>query len=108
MPVEPLRRIFNSYQDARQEEFRNHPLANYIRREVPQIFAASTQQYPNLRWHASPGQSRWADSPWIAAFDPIVTNSAQRGYYPVFLFTKDLERVYLSLNQGMADLKQGL
>jgi hypothetical protein len=24
--------------------------------------------------------------PWVAVFDPLVTDSATRGYYPVYLF----------------------
>jgi len=91
---------------ARDEPYANHPLAIFIRHEVPRIFLQSLAQYQHIKWHASPGLSRWADAPWIAAFDPIVTDSAQRGYYPVFLFSMSLDRVYLSLNQGMSQLRQ--
>ena len=42
----------------------------------------------------------WTDVPWIGVFDPVVTTSAQRGFYIVYLFAEDLGAVYLSLNQG--------
>jgi 5-methylcytosine-specific restriction protein A len=48
----------------------------------------------------SVGQGRWAETPWVAVFDRIVTDSAQRGYYVVYLFRRDGSGVYLSLNQG--------
>ncbi|SCL30081.1 protein of unknown function [Micromonospora pallida] len=38
--------------------------------------------------------------PWIAVLDPEVTTTAQEGLYVVYLFRKDLPRVYLSMNQG--------
>jgi 5-methylcytosine-specific restriction protein A len=96
----------DEFPTARDSPFVNHPLANFIRQEIPRIFQENLPQYSNLIWHASPGISRWSDAPWIAAFDPLVTDTAQRGYYPVLLFTKSLDRVYLSLNQGMSELRQ--
>jgi len=48
----------------------------------------------------SAGQSQWAASPWVAILDPLITDSAQRGYYPVYLFREDFTGFYLSLNQG--------
>lgn len=38
--------------------------------------------------------------PWIAVLDPGVTKTAQEGLYVVYLYRKDLSRVYLSMNQG--------
>ena len=38
--------------------------------------------------------------------DPLVTDTPQEGYYPVYLFTRSLDAVYLSLNQGMTGLRQ--
>src|SRR5690606_1333485 len=36
-----------------------------------------------------------------AIFDRLITTSAQKGYYPVYLFQEDLKGFYLSLNQGV-------
>ena len=43
----------------------------------------------------------WAEIPWVAVFDPVVTTSAMRGHYVVYLFSADMQRLYLSLNQGI-------
>jgi 5-methylcytosine-specific restriction protein A len=48
----------------------------------------------------SPGKGNWAETPWVAVFDPLVTETAQRGYYIVYLFRGDGNKVCLSLNQG--------
>lgn len=46
------------------------------------------------------GQGNPAEIPWICVFDRDITESAQKGFYLVYLFTSDLSGVYLSLNQG--------
>lgn len=106
MPRNAFSRIMAEYAQAREEPFAGHPLAEFIRRDLPDLFSQRLPKYPQIIWKASPGQGRWADAPWLAAFDPIVTETAQREYYPVFLFTRSLDRVYLSLNQGMTLLRK--
>lgn len=41
----------------------------------------------------------------MAVFDPLITDTAQRGYYPVYLFREDFTGAYLSLNQGVTEVK---
>src|ERR1044072_3382444 len=43
--------------------------------------------------------------PWIAILDPDVTSTAQEGLYVVYLYSADLTRVYLSMNQGVTQHK---
>jgi 5-methylcytosine-specific restriction enzyme A len=100
-----LHRIMDEYSIAAQQDLAGHPLANFVRNDTPVFLAQSFPQYEDIMWTASVGQGRWSDAPWIASFDPLVTESAQRGYYPVYLFTNSVDAVYISLNQGMTDLK---
>lgn len=46
------------------------------------------------------GEGRKAHVPWITIFDKEITNTAQKGIYVVILFSKGLNKFYLSLNQG--------
>jgi hypothetical protein len=39
--------------------------------------------------------------PWLAVLDREVTTTAQEGLYVVYLFSDSLDRVYLSMNQGV-------
>lgn len=48
----------------------------------------------------SVGVGRIAACPWLALMDKRVTSTAQKGVYIVFLFSKDLKTIYLTLNQG--------
>lgn len=96
---ETLQHVASTYLKATQEPFTAHPVANYLRHEGARAIAeAIGNDYFQCR--GSAGQSRWADSPWIAVFDPIVTDSARRGYYVVYLFSTDMKSVYLCIAQG--------
>lgn len=35
----------------------------------------------------------------------MITSTAQRGYYPVYLFREDFTSLYLTLNQGITEVK---
>ncbi len=104
---EELQRIFDQYGAAREQSFAGHELANFIRGPLATEFGdAVAASYPELIWHGSAGAGNWAVGPWLAAFDPAITTSAQRGFYPVFLFSAELDVVYWSMNQGVTDLRR--
>lgn len=90
-----------NYLGAVQEPFASNRVADHIRTEVP---AALRRQMPadynDLIIKGSAGQGIWAAVPWIAFFDPLETTSATHGLYVVYLFSADMKRLYLSLNQG--------
>ncbi|MBN9537334.1 MAG: DUF3578 domain-containing protein [Alphaproteobacteria bacterium] len=68
------------------------------------------EKFPTVRERAdllvnvSVGQGNWASVPWIALLNTKITRSTQEGIYVVFLFSADLSRVFLTLNQGTANL----
>ena len=51
---------------------------------------------------------QWAYVPWIGLFDPAITDGAQHGFYIVYLFSADMKRVYLSVNQGTTEVQHEL
>lgn len=97
-----LRRIVEEYPLAKLDPPAGHVLASVIRKGAPDELrrALETMEGPFVV-KGSPGRgTRWAAVPWLAVFDPSVTTSATRGYYLVYLFPADRERVHLSLAQG--------
>lgn len=101
---EAFQRIAAEFLQARQEPLARHPLAQFIRGDArDQVRASLAADYQSLLVTGSPGAGNWATVPWIAVFDPAVTDSATRGYYLVYLFSADMQRVYLSLNQGTTE-----
>jgi len=63
---------------------------------------------PTIKVKMSVGQGAWTKTPWIALLDNRETQSTQRGTYVVFLIAEDLTVTYLTLNQGMTELKNDL
>jgi len=47
-------------------------------------------------------------TPWIGVFDPDETDTPQAGIYVVYIYSADLSRVVLTLNQGVTKLRQEL
>lgn len=101
-----LQEIMDKFPAEREKSFSGNYLAETIRIEIPQIFKSYFPSRENLIWQASPGQGNWADAPWIAILNPLITNSPQEGYYPVYLFDYSLSIVYLSLNQGVTKIRE--
>lgn len=62
----------------------------------------------NLVVKASAGKGRWTSIPWIAILDQRETNSIQKGIYAVYLFEPQEDRVSLTLNQGVTEIKDDL
>lgn len=56
----------------------------------------------------SGGAGSPTSTPWVGIFDPDETTSPQSGMYVVYLFTTDLETLFLSLLQGITRLTREL
>lgn len=102
-----LKEVLEGYLSAVKEPFSKHKLADFIRGTLASHVSNLLQAYAsNLEVKGSAGQGVWARGPWIGIFDPLVTTSAQSGYYVCYLFKEDMSGVYLSLNQGMTEAKK--
>ena len=64
----------------------------------------AVRKRPDLLVNISVGQGNWGAVPWIALLNTRITESTQEGVYVVFLITNDLERIFLTLNQGTTNL----
>lgn len=96
-----LLKVGSEYAQAKTTAFSQNALAQFIRKELKhQITTALGSYADNMIVSASAGAGTWADVPWVAVFDPLVTESAAEGYYIVYLFAPTRSEIYLSLNQG--------
>jgi 5-methylcytosine-specific restriction enzyme A len=102
MPIRDiLDHIGKDYGPAKTQNFARHPLAVFIRgTATTEIQEALGESGAGLLVVGSAGAGNWAEVPWVSVFDPIVTDSATRGYYVVYLFHSSAPLVHLSLNQG--------
>ncbi|MCD1634505.1 DUF3578 domain-containing protein [Martelella mediterranea] len=101
---EMLGRILDDHPKATAEKFAGHVTAHFIRREAPE--AVRKHVDPNYIVEGSAGRANWAETPWIAILDPLVTNSTQAGFYIVYLFNSKARSVSLSINQGVTAVEK--
>lgn len=94
-----LEKILNNYLQEKDKSFKNNEFARLLRsglkEAVSDDFLAG-----NIRTKGSAGQGNWATVPWIGLFDAAISTSATKGFDIVYLFSPDMNSVYLSLNQG--------
>ena len=98
--------LMEEFPRACSEAFGGNSVAEFIRRDVPAAIHAAIGDNDRYIVEGSPGQGNWARVPWAAIFDRFITETAQEGYYLVYLIREDFSGVYLSLNQGVTTIKR--
>ena len=79
-----FRRICDEYSKEKESSpFKDNPLAHLIRQELRAEFWAQEPGWIKYKWIGSPGKSKWVEAPWLGILEPLVTTSAELGYYPV-------------------------
>ena len=105
-----LRAFLREFAEARKGPFqKTDPLWNAMSEVKSRLekFAA-VRSRPDLLVNISVGQGNWAAVPWIALLNTKVTRSTQEGMYVVFLIATELDRIFLTLNQGTTNLVHDL
>ncbi|WP_162255875.1 MrcB family domain-containing protein [Loigolactobacillus bifermentans] len=102
---ELLENIMNNYNTEKNNPFKGNNIASLLKKGLTDIVSSDLLN-GSLVTKGSGGKGRWAVIPWIGIFDSIISTSALRGFYIVYLFSADMERVYLSLNQGYTFYKE--
>src|SRR4051812_8868821 len=97
--------FLEEYPDAIEQPFAANPVAEFIRWVVPEAIEAVIGDNERYLVRGSAGQGNWARVPWAAVFDRFVTDTAQDGYYVVYLVKENFAGIYLSLNQGVTTVK---
>ncbi|WP_305812275.1 MrcB family domain-containing protein [Photobacterium leiognathi] len=103
---ESLVHLSDNYIEQKEEIFTGNVLANHLRKVIPSLVASLLGAQDRYYVKGSAGQSNWANIPWIAIMDLTITKSPQNGFYLVYLLREDGKGLYLSLNQGVTDLKK--
>lgn len=79
------------------------PLGDLVRNDIVNCISQNVDLERYIV-KGSVGAGRWTNVPWIAVFDSRITTSAQKGVYIVYLLNKSSKELYLTLNQGAADI----
>lgn len=99
--------VSSGYAAASTTPLADNAIARIIRDDLrEELTTALGGDAAGLLIKCSPGNGNWAEVPWAAIFDPAVTTSATRGFYPVYLFDIAGGKVHLSLNQGTTAVRE--
>jgi 5-methylcytosine-specific restriction protein A len=101
-----IERVLKEYKTAKADSLAGHPLAQVITKSLPDYLSSLIKAPTRYKVEGSAGKGNWAGCPCVSIFDISITESAQSGYYPVYLFREDMTGVYLSLNQGVTDIRE--
>ena len=104
---EMLARLAKEYTYERAKPFSNSEFGNFVRHDLAIEAKKNIIFLPyELTIKASVGRGVWAAVPWLAFFDPLITESATSGFYVVYLINPQSEELTLSLNQGTTAVYQ--
>jgi 5-methylcytosine-specific restriction protein A len=100
-----LEKVVLEYPEASKDSFTGHPFPSYFRKTIAKSLESFLHLPDMYSIKASAGNGGWAKVPWIAIFNKLVTETVTSGFYCVYFFPVDGSGVYLSLNQGIADIR---
>lgn len=104
-----LEQIMREYHTATKEKInKTRSMYKLIVNEFTDYLNKIISNSDDYIFKGSVGQGNWTDFPWIAIFNEKITSSAKKGFYPVYLFSEDMKRVYLSFNQGSEKIQKEL
>src|SRR4051794_8207014 len=81
--------------------------ADWLRELLPQLSAAVPALVDDLAVEGRDGTGRKTEVPWLRVHSRTRSPSATEGWYVVYLFSAEGDRVYLSLNQGTTRWENG-
>lgn len=88
------------YPESKNGPFAGAPIGQVIKEEIPEALR-NKLSLTDYVIKGSIGNGNFASIPWIAIMDKEITTSTRKGFYIVFLFSSDGQRIYLTLNQGI-------
>jgi len=101
MLADYLSRLATEYTYERAKPFTGSKFGDFVRHEIAAEAKKTLVFWPfDLKVKSSVGQGVWASVPWLAFFDPLITESATQGFYVVYLINPDACTISLSMNQG--------
>ncbi|MBM1219644.1 DUF3578 domain-containing protein [Ponticoccus sp. SC2-23] len=107
MLSEMLSKVAREYTFQRAKPFADNDFGNFVRHDIAIEAKKRLVFLPyDLKVKASVGSGVWAAIPWLGFFDPIVTSTATKGFYVVYLINPQTQDIYLSMNQGTTAVYQ--
>lgn len=107
VPEIPLREhllnVMNSYLKAKNEPFTGHELGTLMRKTIPEDLHRLPFIGERYKVEGSVGVRNWTNIPWIAIMDQQMIEKAERQEYVRYLFSENMESVYLTIQLGISE-----
>ncbi len=101
-----IKEIGNTYfKEKKSGKFKGAPVGNLVKNKMVEELK-KIEELNGFKIEGSIGNGQFASIPWLAIMNKEVTEQASQGFYIVFLFSADGERVYLTLNQAANYFKE--
>lgn len=101
-----IKEIGNTYfKEKKSGKFKGAPVGNLVKNKMVEELK-KIEELNGFKIEGSIGNGQFASIPWVAIMNKEVTEQASQGFYIVFLFSADGERVYLTLNQAANYFKE--
>ena len=98
---EMLSRVAKEFVYERAKAFGQSEFGSFVRKDLAEEAKRRLVFLPyDLKVKGSVGAGVWAAVPWLAFFDPLITETVTKGFYVVYLINPKTEEIFLSLNQG--------
>jgi 5-methylcytosine-specific restriction protein A len=104
--IDKFKYVLENFESNKNLKFgKANPIYDVLYKQIPNDISNKLNNIQRYKVEGSAGKGNWVDVPWVAIFDKLITESAQSGYYPVFLFKEDMSGFYLSLGIGITSVK---
>ncbi|MEB8091018.1 MrcB family domain-containing protein [Mammaliicoccus lentus] len=101
-----IKEIGNTYfKEKKSGKFKGAPVGNLVKNKMVEELK-KIEELNDFKIEGSIGNGQFASIPWVAIMNREVTEQASQGFYIVFLFSADGQRVYLTLNQAANYFKE--
>ena len=100
-----LSSTWNSYWKKKTTD-KTHRVHQLVLQDIPTQLKAWNANSEKYLYRGSDGQGNILRTPWVATFNPEITNSATKGFYPVYLFKDDMKSLVLELGFGATQFEE--
>ncbi|KJR49012.1 5-methylcytosine-specific restriction related enzyme [Desulfosporosinus sp. I2] len=100
---EHLLKVMNSYLMAKNEPFIGHELGILMRKTIPEDLQRLPFIGDRYRVEGSVGMRNWTNIPWIAVMERQRSEKTEPEEYVRYLFSENMESVYLTIQLGITE-----
>src|SRR5215469_12352784 len=103
--IAELRHGWKGYRDLKKTS-KAEAIFQLVVESFPEELRTHLIPSPRYTVEGSTGRGNITAAPWVATYDLRITHSATEGFYLVYLFSVDMNRLYLSLAFGTTQFAQ--